>query len=164
MIEIYTDGSSKGNPGTGGYGVVVLIDDVIDYIFSEQEQYTTNNQMELKAIIHALELIKTKYKENECIIYSDSAYCVNMCNDWINKWAQNGWKTSKNEEIKNIDLIKKLYELLKVDFPNFVIKKCIGHSGNIGNELADAAASLNSIKFAKIKKENDIIFKEEFFI
>ena len=54
MVEIYTDGSSRGNPGTGGYGVVVLIDDVIDYIFSEQEQYTTNNQMELKAIIHAL--------------------------------------------------------------------------------------------------------------
>ena len=94
MVEIYTDGSSRGNPGTGGYGVVVLIDDVIDYIFSEQEQYTTNNQMELKAIIHALELIKTKYKEDECIIYSDSAYCVNMCNDWINKWSQNGWKTS----------------------------------------------------------------------
>lgn len=76
----------------------------------------------------------------------------------------NGWKSSKNEEVKNIELVKRLYKLLKVDFPNFKIEKCNGHIGVIGNELADAAATNNEAKFEKIKKENNITSKYNFFI
>ena len=76
MVEIYTDGSCKGNPGSGGFAVIVLKDNIIDYSFTEQSEYTTNNQMELKAIIHALKYIKEHYKTEQCVIYSDSAYCV----------------------------------------------------------------------------------------
>ena len=88
MIHIYTDGSSRGNPGLGGFGVVVYqCDDAketaIIHCYQEQFKHVTNNQMELRAIIHALELIKERYPEEEVIIHSDSAYCVNICNDWI---------------------------------------------------------------------------------
>lgn len=164
MIEIYTDGSCKGNPGPGGFAVIILKDNIIDYSFTEQSEYTTNNQMELKAIIHALKYIKKQYKTEQCVIYSDSTYCVNICNDWIYEWASKNWKNSKNEEIKNIELIQELYKLLKVEFPNFSIEKCHGHANIIGNELADAAATQNAKKFFKIKNENDIKFKYEIII
>lgn len=163
MIEIYTDGSSRGNPGEGGYGIISLIDNTIDYYYSEKNNNVTNNQMELKAIIHALKIINKKYRNEECIIYSDSAYCVNICNDWIFSWAKNNWQNSKKEEVKNIDLIKELYELLKIDFPNFIIKKCSGHSNIIGNELADAIATNNLTKFTKIIKENDLYLNDKYY-
>lgn len=88
MVNIYVDGSSRKNGKEGGYGVVVLMNNQIDYEYSEQFENVTNNQMELKAIIHALILIDDRYPEEECVIYSDSAYCVNMCNDWIYTWAR----------------------------------------------------------------------------
>ena len=83
MLNIYVDGSSRGNPGDGGFGVVIINNNKLEYAFSEQFNNVTNNQMELRAIIHALELIKERYPEEEVIIHSDSAYCVNICNDWI---------------------------------------------------------------------------------
>lgn len=164
MIEIYTDGSSRGNPGPGGYGVVALNGQVIDYMYNENFKNITNNQMELKALIHAIYLTETLYKECKCIIYCDSSYCVNICNDWIYTWAGNNWKNSKKEEVKNIELIKELYALLTKEFPNYTIEKCRGHIGNIGNELADAAATNNQAKFVKIKTENDMKFKYETII
>lgn len=164
MIEIYTDGSSRGNPGPGGYGVVVLNGKIIDYTHTEEFENITNNQMELRAVIHAIKLTETLYKDVECIIYCDSAYCVNICNDWIYTWAGNNWKNSKKEEVKNIELIKELYDLLIKDFPNYTIEKCHGHIGNIGNELADAAATNNQAKFVKIKQSNDMKFKYETII
>lgn len=164
MIKIYTDGSSRGNPGPGGYSVIILINNIIEYSYAEYFDNVTNNQMELKAIIHAIELASNRYKEEECVIYCDSAYCVNTCNDWIRTWASNNWKNSKKEEVKNIDLMKKLYELIIKEFPNYTIEKVSGHIGVVGNELADAAASNNQAKFAKIKRENNIRDKFEYFI
>ena len=145
MIEIYTDGSSA-KIGSG-YGTVVMLDS--PYIISEYFEEGTNNQMELKAIIAALEFAK-EHKEDKFIIYSDSAYCVNMCNEWIFNWAAAGWRRGKNKEILNLDLVKKIYSLLDTTFEcNYIIEKVDGHSGNIGNEIADAVATRNKVKLNK---------------
>lgn len=150
--------------GDGGYAVVILLNDTIEYSYSKRLTNVTNNQMELQAILHAFKYIISKNPEEDFIIYCDSAYCVNICNDWIFTWAKNNWINSKKEEVKNIDLIKELYSYLKVDFPNFRIEKIPGHSNIIGNELADALCSNNEAKFAKIKKENNIRDKYDFII
>lgn len=150
--------------GDGGYAVVILLNNTIEYSYSMQLANVTNNQMELQAILHAFKHIISKNPEEDFIIYCDSAYCVNICNDWIFTWAKNNWINSKKEEIKNIDLIKELYSYLKIDFPNFKIEKIPGHSNILGNELADALCSNNEAKFVKIKKENNIRDKYDFII
>lgn len=150
--------------GDGGYAVVILLNNTIEYSYSKQLANVTNNQMELQAILHAFKHIISKNPEEDFVIYCDSAYCVNICNDWIFTWAKNNWINSKKEEVKNIDLIKELYSYLKVDFPNFRIEKIPGHSDILGNELADALCSNNEAKFAKIKKENNIRDKYDFII
>lgn len=150
--------------GDGGYAVVILLNNIIEYSYSKQLANVTNNQMELQAILHAFKHIISKNPEEDFVIYCDSAYCVNICNDWIFTWAKNNWINSKKEEIKNINLIKELYSYLKIDFPNFKIEKISGHSNILGNELADALCSNNEAKFAKIKKENNIKDKYDFII
>lgn len=150
--------------GDGGYAVVILLNNIIEYSYSKQLTNVTNNQMELQAILHAFKHIISKNPEEDFVIYCDSAYCVNICNDWIFTWAKNNWINSKKEEIKNIDLIKELYSYLKIDFPNFKIEKISGHSDILGNELADALCSNNEAKFARIKKENNIRDKYDFII
>lgn len=161
MIKFFTDGSSRGNPGKGGYGVVIFKEDILIDCRSEQFDNVTNNQMELQAILIALQYIRDNNIKDECVIYSDSAYCVNICNDWIFTWAVNNWKNSKKEQIKNYDLITQLYPFLKKEFPNYSIQKVSGHIGLIGNELADALATDNSIKFTKIFKENNIRYSDK---
>lgn len=151
----YADGACSGNPGPGGFGVISLNKNIIEDYYMEHTNKTTNNRMELSAILYVLQ---KAYKDldNEYIIYSDSAYAVNICNDWIYKWAINGWKRSKNQKIENLNLIKELYKHLKREFPNFQINKCKGHDGVLGNELADALASSNMNKFDKLVKENNL--------
>jgi ribonuclease HI len=80
----------------------------IDYIHSGKEKNTTNNRMELTALLCALDLTQTKYKQEKCIIKSDSAYCVNMFNQWIYNWHQNDWVRPKNQSIENLDLVKQI--------------------------------------------------------
>lgn len=144
----YTDGSSKGNPGHGGYGVVEydIKSNIIFYIYSEYFKNVTNNQMELKAILHVFKLAAAD-PDNKYIIYSDSAYAVNMINSWIWAWSKNNWKNSKKQIVENLDLVKELYNYLNINFFNCQILKCDGHSGNIGNELADALAKGDKIKY-----------------
>ena len=156
MLNIYVDGSSRGNPGDGGFGVVIINNNKLEYAFNEQFNNVTNNQMELRAIIHALELIKEKYPEEEVIIHSDSAYCVNMCNDWIWTWSKNDWKNSKKQRVENYELVRKIWKFVSMEFPNFQIVKCSGHSGIIENELADRLANQDFTKFTKILEENGI--------
>jgi ribonuclease HI len=161
VIEVYTDGSARGNgkeDATGGFGVVVLNkqNNKLEYSYQEQCVGTTNNREELKAIIKAFELAQTKYSNETCLIYTDSAYCVNICNDWIFKWAKNGWKNSKKQIVENFDLIKILYNYLTIDFFNCQVMKTHGHRGIIENELADALATNDNTKFEKIIKENHI--------
>lgn len=161
MIEIYTDGSTKGNGkkhNHGGWGIVVLYQEQekINLIttISAQEEDTTNNKMEIKALLSALDLATNELKEKECVIKSDSAYCVNMFNEWIRGWARNNWITSAKQPVKNLDLVKELYKYSIIDFPNFSVERVSGHCGNVGNELADALATNDQDKFNKILKEN----------
>lgn len=156
MITLYTDGACKGNPGPGGFGVVILSSDGIEYEYQEQCENTTNNREELKAILHAFKIACTYHRFDTVIVYSDSAYCVNMINDWIWNWAKNDWKNSKKKEVENIDLVKQIYEYLNMEFFPCQVIKVSGHSKNIGNEIADALATFNNKKYEKILKDNDI--------
>lgn len=164
MINIYCDGSSRGNPGLGGFGIAVIENNTYIDLYSKQYENITNNQAELKALLFALGLATTKYNLDRVTIYSDSAYTVNLFNNWIFMWAQNGWLTANKEPIKNKELVLQLYNFAKKDFPNFYVTKVSGHNGIIGNELADAAATFNQAKLEKIFLENkDIIVKRKVF-
>lgn len=138
-VNYYTDGSSRGNPGPGGWGYVLLQDGHLLEYDSGKEENTTNNRMELKAILEVAKLA-AEYPEVEFVIYSDSAYCVNTINTWMWSWAKNGWKRSKNQPVENLDLIKQLYNLFNTEFFNACVRKVPGHSGLLGNELADRLA------------------------
>ena len=163
----YTDGACKGNPGPGGFGVIELVstiretyEDYIEYInvgfkYSEHCENTTNNREELKAIITVFELAAAD-EDNEYIIYSDSAYAVNIINNWIHNWARNNWVNSKGNTVENLDLIQILYKYISTNFFNCQVKKCKAHCNNIGNELADALATGNNDKFNKIVGKNNL--------
>ncbi len=155
MNYLYTDGACKGNPGPGGFGVVAFENNTIYLQYKEQCEQTTNNREELKAILHAFQIAEGAPNET-FIVYSDSAYCVNMLNDWIWTWARNGWKNSKKKEVENIDLVKQLYNYISKDFFNCQVVKVSGHDGNIGNELADALATFNKNKYFKLIEKHSI--------
>jgi len=141
----YTDGACKGNPGPGGFGVVCINDeDKICWAFQDlKHQTTTNNEMELMAILTALKHINGMHIQNnedfviKPIIYSDSAYCVNLINDWMYSWERNGWRRPKNQEVKNLGIIKQIYELANLA----EVKKISGHSGIKWNEYVDGLAT-----------------------
>lgn len=163
MMEFYTDGACKGNPGPGGFGVCSIRGDRVVYMHSEQCEDTTNNREEMKAILHVFKLVKDKIYDfipnpEPVVIYSDSAYCVNMINDWIWKWANNGWKNSKKQTVENIDLVKELYKYLNIEFFPCQVIKVKGHNGVVANELADALATDNEAKCQKILKEHDLMY------
>ncbi len=124
---------------------------------------TTNNRMELTALLYALKLTQTKYKNEQCVIKSDSAYCVNMFNNWIYNWNQNNWTRPKNQSIENLDLVKQIWEYCKLEWPNFVVEKVPGHSGLIGNELADGLSTNNHKKINEILKKYDKNYDEKDF-
>lgn len=157
MIEFYTDGACKGNPGPGGFGVISLQENEVLYDYSEYCDNTTNNREEMKAILHVFKLVDSSKVKSPVIIYSDSAYCVNMINDWIWKWANNGWKNSKKQTVENLDLVKELYKYLTIDFFPCQVIKTKGHCGIIENELADALATNDEAKYQKILRENKIL-------
>ena len=154
----YTDGSSKGNPGPGGYGVVEydIQSNIIFYIYSEYFKNVTNNQMELKAILHVIKLAAAD-KENSYLVYSDSAYAVNSINTWMYGWARNGWINSKKKSVENLDIIQEIYSYLEFPMENFDLRKIDGHSGHLGNELADALATGNMKKKEELKHRYGIL-------
>ena len=143
MRYYYTDGSASGN-GTensvGGFGIVE-VDENNNILWEYQEnnlKYETNNSMELTAILYALNHIEIEEVSfMKPIIYSDSAYCVNLINDWMYSWERNGWKRPKNQEVKNLNLIKQIFELADLA----EIRKVKGHSDNKWNEYADKLAT-----------------------
>lgn len=148
-MQIYTDGACEGNQfkkNWGGWGYVVILNNKVFHRDSGGAQKTTNNRMELFAVIKALEFAfdltqksSTPKTEYSFTIFSDSAYIVNCIHQkWYIKWQQNNWKSSKGEDVKNPDLWKKLlqfYEKLSVQFI-----KVKGHMGNKYNEMADQLA------------------------
>lgn len=168
----FTDGACSGNPGPGGFGVVSLKHDkmaslsetgqltfkdviFIDYNYNEFCSQTTNNREELKAILHVFKLAAAD-PDAEYIVYSDSAYAVNIINNWIWNWSKNNWLNSKKKEVENIDLVKDLYSYLTIDFFNCQVKKVSGHAGELGNELADALATNNNEKMKKLTRTYNI--------
>ena len=143
MIQrIFTDGACSGNPGPGGWAAVFNLHESSEVV-SGYEVDTTNNRMELLAVVGALETAtKREYdKRGRIEIHSDSAYIVNAINKgWLDKWKKNGWQTAKKEPVKNKDLwvlIDKYAEGLRCKVSFIKVK---GHSGNTFNELADKHA------------------------
>lgn len=134
----YTDGSAHPNPGPGGYGVV-LLDDNGDLIhaFNRHKDKTTNNEMELAAIICAASF--AKHFNCPLTIYSDSSYAIGCLSTWMHSWARNGWVKSDNKIPENLDIIKYFYENHRNDNINFV--KIKGHKGDKWNEFADLLAT-----------------------
>lgn len=165
-IEIYTDRSkSSAIQVHGGWAVIVLekTDDRIimkEKISQHFKEHVTNNQMELIAMIKALHLASNDYKNEKVIIYSDSAYCVNICNDWIWGWFQNNWTNSKGVTIENKEIITLIWDYIQFPCGSWSIEKIPGHSGIIGNELADALCTKNEAKFTEIIKKHSIWYTE----
>lgn len=156
MRVFYTDGACKGNPGPGGFGVVCVENNEIKYQYAERCEQTTNNREELKAILHVFKIAVENYRFESILIYSDSAYCVNMLNDWIWTWANNGWKNSKKKEVENIDLVKQLYNYLNMEFFPCQVMKVKGHAGEVENELADALATGDKAKYKTILQRYEV--------
>lgn len=134
-VTIYTDGACSGNPGKGGWGAILIYGDAVKEI-SGGEDNTTNNRMELKAVIEALKALKSPC---DVEIYSDSAYVVNaFTQKWIDNWIKNNWKTADKKSVKNVDLWQELLVLIKTH--NVTFKKVKGHSDDELNERCDKLA------------------------
>ncbi len=140
VVDVYTDGSSLGNPGPGGWGTVVVYQDKIIKELGGYDNNTTNNKMELQAAIEALKyLIKSDIKEVN--IYADSAYVLGGVTNWIFGWEKNGWRTSKKEPVLNQELWKELISLVREFKGKINWQKVKGHSGHIYNDKADEIAT-----------------------
>ena len=134
-VDIYTDGACSGNPGIGGWACVLIYKGVQKQ-FSGGEMETTNNRMELMAVIKGLEILKEPCNVN---IYSDSAYVVNaFLQDWITYWVMNNWKTKGKDNVKNVELWTQLLQLCKTHKVTW--NKVKGHSDNELNNLCDKLA------------------------
>ena len=134
-VIIYTDGACSGNPGPGGWGAILMYKDNKKEI-SGRKKDTTNNVMELTAVIEGLKMLKFPC---DVEVYSDSAYVVNASNQkWINSWIKNNWKTSGKESVKNKEVWQELYELTKIHNVKFI--KVKGHSDNEFNNRCDEMA------------------------
>jgi len=135
VVEIWTDGACKGNPGAGGWGAL------LKYGAHEKEIYggennTTNNRMELQAVIEALTLLK---RSCTVIVHTDSQYVQKGMTEWLEGWKKRGWRTAGKQAVKNAELWKKL-DILSTQH-ELTWKWVRGHAGDPGNERADALAN-----------------------
>jgi ribonuclease HI len=135
-VEIYTDGACRGNPGPGGWAAL-LIAGGREREISGAETLTTNNRMELTAVIRALEALKRPVQGR---VYTDSQYVRQGVLDWLPQWKARGWKTADKKPVKNQDLWEVLDALVHRHELEWHWVK--GHSGNVGNERVDALANL----------------------
>ena len=140
-IKIYTDGACSGNPGPGGWAAIIIIEQKQNEIFGG-EKLTTNNRMELNAAIKGLEFCSDLEGKQPSLkqieIYTDSTYLKEGITVWINNWEKNNWKTADKKNVKNVDLWKKLKELVKSNQIKWNWIK--GHSKDPMNDLADELA------------------------
>ena len=135
QVVVYTDGACKGNPGPGGWGAWLKAGEHEKEMWGG-EPLTTNNRMELTAVIEALASLKRRC---EVVIYTDSEYVRNGITTWIHGWKKRGWKTADNKPVKNVDLWQRLDALVQTHRIDWRWVK--GHSGDPGNERADALAN-----------------------
>ncbi len=138
-IKIFTDGASKGNPGPGGWGSIVIIGNKV-YELGGYEAVTTNNRMEITAAFKALEFIIDKSDIGNITLHSDSFYLINGATKWIHGWKKNGWMTKEKQEVLNKDLWISLDELLS-RLPHIKWIYVGGHVGVAGNERCDEIAT-----------------------
>jgi len=140
-IKIYTDGACIGNPGPGGWAAIVLLENEKKELFGG-EKLTTNNRMELTAAIKALEYCANQEEKQLSLknvrIFTDSTYVKEGITVWINNWEKNNWKTADKKNVKNVDLWKKLKELIESNQVEWNWVK--GHSEDAMNNLADKLA------------------------
>lgn len=135
-VEIFTDGACKGNPGPGGWGALLIAGEHRKELFGG-EPNTTNNRMELTAVIEALSVLK---RPCEVIVHTDSQYVQKGISEWIHGWKARGWKTASKEPVKNVDLWQALDSARSKHTIEWRWVK--GHAGHVGNERADALANL----------------------
>ena len=135
MIKIYTDGACSGNPGIGGWGVVILEYKKEEIFLNGGNDNTTNNKMELTAAIQALKYFK---KSQNITLFTDSKYVKDGIQSWIQNWKKNGWKTSAKKPVKNKELWIELDDLITIH--NIQWEWVKGHAGNEHNEKADYLA------------------------
>lgn len=144
-IALYTDGACSGNPGPGGYGYVVVINDIISLKGSGGLLATTNNQMELTAVIEGLKVIPSDYS---VVVYSDSSYVVNaFTKNWLAAWQKRSWAKSDGSPVANRELWEKLADLIAVR-PSVRFVWIKGHADNKYNNLCDSLAvkAINTLK------------------
>jgi len=141
VVEIYTDGACKGNPGPGGWGAVLRYGDNEKQIFGG-EANTTNNRMELMAAIEALAMLK---RTCDVKLTTDSQYVRKGITEWMKNWKRNGWKTAAKQPVKNADLWQRLDN--EVQRHNVEWHWVKGHSGHPENELADELANRGADQF-----------------
>tara|TARA_B110000014_G_C19977297_1_gene506044 strand:+ start:238 stop:678 length:441 start_codon:yes stop_codon:yes gene_type:complete len=134
-IEIFTDGACRGNPGPGGWGVLLRFDDS-EKEFYGSEPETTNNRMELMAAIMSLEALT---RSCEVVLTTDSKYVMNGITEWMDDWKKRGWKTSSKKPVKNMDLWQRLDKACRIHHIEWVWVK--GHSGHDENERVDLLAN-----------------------
>ena len=134
-VEIYADGACRGNPGPGGWGVVLRSRGAERELFGG-ERDTTNNRMELTAVIRALEALK---RHCSVRVYTDSQYVQKGISEWIHSWKRRGWRTADKKPVKNEDLWRRLDELAREHSIEWHWVR--GHSGHVENERADALAN-----------------------
>ena len=136
-IEIYTDGACKGNPGPGGWGVLLKSVDAQKELFGG-ELGTTNNRMEMMAVIEALSALK---RPCHVTLYVDSQYVLKGINEWLPGWKSRGWKTAAKQPVKNVDLWQRLDMLVSTSGHQIEWCWVRGHNGVPGNEYADMLAN-----------------------
>lgn len=134
---VFTDGASEGNPGPGGWGAVMVVDDEIVAQEHGAEVHTTNNRMELTALIAGLRMIPPGQAID---VYTDSQLVVNIVTQWAAGWEQRGWKKKSSGPIANLELVQEAYRLAKA-LPEVEIRWIAAHSGFRWNEYADALAT-----------------------
>jgi ribonuclease HI len=135
QIKIYTDGACKGNPGVGGWGALLVAGQREKELFGGEKE-TTNNRMELMAVIQALGALK---RPCQITLYTDSQYVLKGITEWIDGWKAKGWKTASKAPVKNVDL----WQALDAARTTHQIEWCWvrGHTGHPGNERADQLAN-----------------------
>ncbi len=136
-IEIYTDGACKGNPGPGGWGALLMANGAEKELFGG-ELGTTNNRMEMMAVIEALSALKRPCKVT---LHVDSQYVLKGMTEWLPGWKARGWRTASKEPVKNVELWQRLDELVNRSGHQIEWRWVRGHNGDPGNERADVLAN-----------------------
>lgn len=155
-VTLYTDGACSGNPGLGGYGGILIYGD-LKKEYSGAEQQTTNNRMEVTAVIVGLKQLKYPCKVE---IFSDSAYTVNaFTNGWIFGWKKNGWKKADGKAVLNIDLWEELYSLTQIHEVAF--HKVAGHADNQLNNRCDELARNAISELRKTLPQEQLLQNQE---